>query len=451
MRLNRTSLLSAACILAWIPTSLWAQTRSAPVPRLSVSGSTRVRYEMIEGQPRAGFNDSDDLLSVRTTLAAQWTDAQWTIMGEVYDSRAYLADRRAPLTTGEINAVELVQAYVGRTVPLASKATLSLQAGRMMLNLGSRRLVAADDYRNTTNSYTGVRADLKIANGWSGTAIYTLPQQRLPDRFDSLRRNAVRIDRESFDLVLWGGLLTKANVLPAVSVEASFFHLGERDSPRLATRDRSLDTFGLRVFEDPKARHFDYNVEAFIQHGRASPSTTATSSRAQVSASFIHAEIGYSWASGWKPRLSIEYDRASGDAPGGRIGRFDTLFGMRRAELAPSGLYNAVGRANMSSPALRLEVTPDKRSDAFLSFRPLFLAERTDAFSTTGVRDQTGRAGRYAGEQVDARLRYWMIPKHVRLEVDGVYLRKSRFWQIAPNAPNSADTRYLSFNMTASF
>jgi hypothetical protein len=39
---------------------------------------------------------------------------------------------------------------------------LGLQAGRFTLNLGSRRLVAADDYRNTTNGYTGIRADLGL-------------------------------------------------------------------------------------------------------------------------------------------------------------------------------------------------------------------------------------------------------------------------------------------------
>ena len=31
------------------------------------------------------------------------------------------------------------------------------QAGRFTLNLGSRRLVAADDYRNATNGYTGLK------------------------------------------------------------------------------------------------------------------------------------------------------------------------------------------------------------------------------------------------------------------------------------------------------
>ena len=443
-----------------LPAILWlitfaapAAAQTAPVEKsgLLVTGSSRLRYEIIDGQPRAGFNTSDDLLSIRTTLAVQWKSNDWTIGAESYDSRAYLADQGTPLTTGEINAVELVQAYVGRTISLTPRTTLALQGGRMLLNLGSRRLVAADDYRNTTNSYTGVRADLKAPDGWAATAIYTLPQQRLPDRFGSLQHNAVRPDRESFDLVLWGGVASKAHVLGRTSVEASFLHLGERDSVRLATRDRSLNTVGLRVFQDARAQQLDYEIEMFLQSGRASLSTARASARPVVDARFVHVEIGYSWPSGWQPRVSFEYDRASGDAPGGDYGRFDTLFGMRRAELAPAGLYNAIGRANLSAPAVRLEVTPGKRTDGFVSIRPIWLAERTDSFSTTSVRDPSGLAGDYAGGQIDARFRYWVIPDRLRLEIDGVYLRKSRYWQQAPNAPNAADTRYVSFNATVGF
>jgi hypothetical protein len=53
----------------------------------------------------------------------------------------------------EVNALEMVQAFVEARAPdlLGKGSIASLQAGRFLLNLGSRRLVAADDYRNTTN------------------------------------------------------------------------------------------------------------------------------------------------------------------------------------------------------------------------------------------------------------------------------------------------------------
>ena len=80
--------------------------------------------------------------------------------------------------------------------------------------------------------------------------------------------------------------------------------------------------------------------------------------------------------------------------------------------------------------------------DAFVTYRPLFLADATDSFATTGVRDRTGRSGNFAGQQIETRLRYWIIPEAVLLDTGITYLIKGRFLQDAPNAPPTADTFY---------
>ncbi len=95
--------------------------------------------------------------------------------------------------------------------------------------------------------------------------------------------------------------------------------------------------------------------------------------------------------------LSVEFDYASGDSPGADYQRFDTLFGMRRADLAPSGIYNAIGRANLQSLGVRLEATPSARLEVMGTYRVLWAADRTDSFSTTGIRDASGAAGRHRG------------------------------------------------------
>ncbi|WP_307119631.1 alginate export family protein [Sphingomonas kyeonggiensis] len=418
---------------------------------LDVSGTVRIRYEAIENQPRAGFNRDDDLVNLRTTLLAKYDSGPVILAAELWDSRVYGGDAGTPVTTGETNTLELVQAYASGEVSLGRGSKAVIRGGRFLLNIGSRRLVAADDYRNTTNGYTGLNAEITARGGVTASLIYVLPQQRRPDNAASLRHNAVAPDREGFDLVLWGGTLAKARAFGPLLLEGSFYHLGERDMPGRPTRDRSLNTYGGRVLRDSAPGKLDAEIEAFYQSGRISASTAANAVTLPVSAWFVHGDAGYTFRAGWRPRIAVEYDRASGDRPGNRYGRFDTLFGMRRADLAPSGLYNAVGRANISSAGMRVEVTPSKRLDGLVSYHALWLAEPRDSFSTTGVRDATGRSGRFAGHQWDARLRWWVRPAALRFEADAVVLAKGRFLEEAPNANRGGTTLYGSLNLTASF
>ncbi len=271
------------------------------------------------------------------------------------------------------------------------------------------------------------RADrVVLTGGVTATLIYVLPQQRRPDDRAALARNAVAVDREGFDLALWGG--TAAHPIGSrVAAELSFYRLNERDTPGRPTRDRQLATYGGRLHREPAAAAADFEVEGFYQSGRSSVSTGASAGSLPVSAWFVHADAGYTLAGAWKPRVSIEYD------------------------LAPSGLYNAVGRANLSTPGGRIEIAPSKRVDAFASYHALYLAERTDSFSTTGVRDASGRSGSFAGHQFDARLRWWLRPAALRFEANAVILTKGRFLDAAPNAPAGGTTAYGSLNLTASF
>lgn len=283
-------------------------------------------------------------------------------------------------------------------------------------------MVANDDYRNTTNGFTGLRADVSAPGGIKGTVICVLPQSRLPDDGASLRDNKWALDKESFATVLWGGFLARQRKGSPILAEASFLHFGERDTPGRPTRDRSLNNIGFRVLTDPRQGHFDWGVEGIYQWGQISASTAPAAAVLPVSATFARLHAGYSFSGPWKPRLLMEFDRASGDGTGRTYGRFDPLYGMRRADLGPAGLYNAMGRTNILSPGLRLEITPSKRFDAFVGYRALWLVNSHDAFSTTGVRDSMGNSGSFAGHQFDVRLRHWLVPTRLRFEADGTYL-----------------------------
>ncbi|MDB5688276.1 MAG: hypothetical protein JWL91_152 [Sphingomonas bacterium] len=425
---------------------------SAEKGQLTLSGSFRARYEAIAGQARAGVDSKDGLISLRATLLAKYQASDAIrVAVEVYDSRTYGADRGTPLTNNEANALEPVQAYIAASFGKSGGTAVDVQAGRFLLNLGSRRLVAADDYRNTTTGHTGLHAEIAGPRGTRASLIYALPQQRRPDDFDALYDNKVVLDREDLNLVLWGGILAQDKAIGPAMAELTFFHLGEDDVTGRPNRNRSLDTFGGRVIRDPSPRTIDYEVEAFYQWGSIRSSAAADAGTLDVSAWFVHAEAGYTLPGGWKPRVAIEFDQVSGDGPGGKFGRFDTLFGMRRGDFAPSGIYSTTGRANVISPAIRLEAVPSKRMDWQVTWRPLWLASRYDAFGTSGVRDASGRSGDYAGHEVQGRLRYSIVPARLRFEFDGAYLAKGRFLRTAPNISSTKNAKYASFNLTATF
>ena len=439
-----------AAIVAEPPT---LQSAIGNPDHFKLSGSVRARYEVLDGQPRAGFRDEDEQLDLRSTLFAEYDAGVVRIGTELWDSRAWLAKPGSAISANEVNTLELVQAYVGADfdAPFGPGSKASIQVGRFTLNLGSRRLVAADDYRNTTNGYTGLRADLRTSGGVTAAAIYVLPQIRLPDDLPSVLDHDTQWDRESFDLQLWGGLVSRPDTLAGATAELGYFGLKERDWPAHPTRNRELDSFSVRLIREPKPSRLDFEVEGIYQTGSVRASTATTSATLDVEAWFIHADAGYTLPGSARLRFSLEYDRASGDAAGAKYGRFDTLFGMRRADLAPAGIYNAIGRANISTPGVRAEIAPSPRWDAFVTYHAMWLAEKTDSFSTTGVRDPAGASGSFAGHQLDARFRYWFVPGFLRAEVNAVWLAKGRFLDTAPNAPATGDTHYLATALTATF
>jgi hypothetical protein len=431
-----------------------AEPQAAAASALKLSGSFRIRQENLEGQYRPGFTQSsDDMLALRASLLAEWTSGPWKLAGEISDSRAFETHDGGVLSANEVNTFEPVQAYVSRefAAPFGKGSSLTLQAGRFLMNLGSRRLVASDEFRNTPQGSTGVRTDLRLASKAQLTAFYVLPQQRRPDDAASLRDNDFELDHSGRDQQLWGVVGSKPALLPGGALgELTYVRFLEQDHGARPTRNRALHSIGVRAIRDPKADQFDYEIEGILQTGHIRASTAVNAVLQDVDAFFVHGDAGYTFSSRGKPRLSLEYDYASGDGPGTEYQRFDTLFGMRRADLAPSGIYGLLGRANLESLGVRVEAT-GARLDAMASWRLLWAADARDSFSTSGVRDASGAAGRRAGSQFDGRLRYWLMPARVRAEVNAIWFNRAGLMRHAPNASAHGDTIYFTTAITLTF
>lgn len=431
---------SALSLLALLLLTLGAAGRAhAQDDGFAWSGAARVRYESLANQFRAGLNGSDQILSARISLRGEYRRGAWLFGGEFMDNRAWLADAGSPLSTSEVNALELVQIYAAYDFGAAQ-----LTAGRFTLDIGSRRLIERPNYRNTMNAYTGARLDWDAPGGIDLIAFYTLPVQRLPADGPSLLDNEAAWDEETGDIRFWGLSATKRGLAAGASLEMYVYGLTEEDGD-FATRDRDIVTPGVRVWRDPAAGAFDFDLEAALQRGEARASANAADiADLDVEAGFAHLEAGYTFAAPWSPRVAASYDYGSGDADptDGAYERFDNLFGSRSNDFAPTGFYGALGFANISSPAVRVEFAPHARITAHATYRELRLDEAADAFASTGVRDPAGLSGDYAGRQIEARARITLIPNKLRLDVGGAVLMADGFLVDAPNATGEGDAAY---------
>ncbi len=437
--------------------SLALSSLAGPVPAdepsgLRLSGAVRMRQEFLDGQYRPGLPDHDQQLTLRTTLRADWRRNQWRLYGEAMDSRAW-RDVATPTAT-DTNVFEPSQLFVERELHSATGANLAVrvQVGRFAMNPGSRRLIASGDYSNTWNSYTGLRADVDLPAGGGATLFHVLPQRRMPDDAASLRAQRFGLDHEGLGQQLWGVFLARPATLPGSALlELTYVGFRERDRGMRATRDRQLQNLGLRAMKDPARQDWDYELECIYQFGSVNADTTVNAPRLAARAHFLHAEAGYSIAHALRPRLSLEYDQASGDGPGATWRRFDTLFGIRHPDLAPGGLYALLARANLRSAGMRVEIAPGPRFEMFAAGRVAWADSATDSFSSGNIRDASGAAGRFAGTQLDARLRYWLVPKQLRAEINATWFRPGGLMRDAPNAAGHGNTSYLAAALNYSF
>ncbi len=421
---------------------------------LILRGSLRTRIEAIDGQFRPGFPDADALMSSRLILFGEYDFGRIRLGAELRDARGYGERHGSSTSVNEVNALEPTQAYATLDLDgLAGKgSTGGLTAGRFTMEIGSGRLVGRPDFSNSVSSFTGLRLELRDKSRDQLTAFWTEPSLRGPVNADQIRDNAVGWDRAQSNVHFFGASATKA-MAKGVRLEAFVYRLVENDRPDRPTRNRRLITYGVRLLRPAKVGSIDFEVEGARQTGSTRLSTTDSDLRdVSVRAYNIHAEIGRKFAGGWSPRISLHADRASGDgAVANRYERFDTLFGATRADFGPGGLYGPLTRSNLESIGLRAELAPTKRIDGFVMTRALWLQEASDSFAKTNVRDRKALSGRYAGTQIEGRVRYWLIPGRLRLETGAAYLAKGRFLQSAPTAPATGDTKYGYFDIATEF
>jgi len=419
-----------------------------PSPRISLTANHRSRFEFLSDQFRLGQQGDDQAFVMRTLLHGTLQPLEGITLGaELQDSRAFTSDGTL-LTTTTVNAAELLRAYVDVHHDLLG-GNLRLTGGRITMDVGSRRFVARNRFRNTINGFTGLDAEWR-SPGDDRTvlrAFWVLPVQRLPGAAQQrrLRDNAVEFDEEGLDVQLWGVFLAH-QLANGLELEHYTFGLHEDDGPRRPTRDRGLYTTGGRLLRPAAKSTIDYQIEFALQWGRSRATALPADVRSlDHFAHFEHVEVGYTFDAPWRPRVALEYDYASGDEKSGdgKNGRFDTLFGARRFDFGPTGIYGPFARSNINTPGVRVQLRPQEQVTGFVAYRAYWLASDRDRWTTTGLVDPTGNSGSFLGHQLEFRIRWRPLPGNLQLEMGYAHLFDGEFIQQAPNSPSQGDSNYV--------
>lgn len=421
---------------------------------LILGGEARIRYESLDGQYRIGRTGSDQAWVTRVLFFAGAETKLGDFAFEFQDARAFGDDRGTPLSASMVNALEVLQ--LSYTLNLAREnagAGHALKVGRFTMNIGSRRFVERNDYRNVINAYSGVHWRSRWRGGATLDAFYTVPVRKYPRNQDDLIDNEFEADEENWGRRFWGLHLQRPGLAYDSQLDLLVYGLHESDRSDLPTPNRKVFAPGFRFFRHARPGGLDFDLEGAYRFGsRKRTALDEPGAELDVEAAMLHAEVGYTFRGDWKVRIGLEYDLASGDDdPEDDVyGRYERFYGTRRRDLGNTGIHGPLTRSNVSVAGIRVSFSRG-RWDGRAHVQQARLDSATDFWVVAGLRDPGGASSRDLGTTFDARVRYWLLPENLRLEVVGSTLRFGKFPKRVPNGPEDDRALYGALQLTAYF
>jgi hypothetical protein len=338
----------------------WSPTRSLP-PWLHLGGQIRGRFEYPTGASMVNAGSDGYYLSrLRVELGIK--PVSWlTFFAQAQDARTGAYNTPAPTTMHD--PLDLRQAYV--SVAREGPVTATLRAGRQELAFGGERLIGPSDWGM---SRTFDALDLSLVHGRA--------------RLDLLAGSPVLIDSSRFDRHkpgehFYGAYGSVRNVAPGVNLEPYLLFKQTLlvKSETGVPGDGLVVSPGVRVFGKAPGR-LDYIVEVVVQRGSYSADRVVAT--------------GQSYSAGWtvvnsafQPRLSVEYNYASGDstARDGRRGTFDQFYPSNHGYY---GMIDQFGWKNLKNQRIGFDCLPSKKIKLRVDFNEFYLATVLDSLYNSG-------------------------------------------------------------------
>ncbi len=428
---------------------------ASAAPRLRISGSQRTRYERLDPQFRKGFDDSDQVVALQTSVVFDWSLDAFEVAGEIMDSRGELNDEGS-FVTNTVDTLEPIQAYVAwhKKGMFDDSGDSTVRVGRMTLDIGKRRLISRNRYRNTVNNFLGADWNWHDGDGRNLRLFYFQPMIIEPADAASQLDNDVGLDHAARGTRLLGAYYQLPPLADKSVVETYLFDYDVNPPQSNVAAAAHFTAAGARAFRTPKLGGWGYEVEGVWESGRAGGTVNgAARSNLDLDATFLHLEAGYAFDTRMRPTLLVQYDYASGDQDPNAtsIERFNSLFGSRRSDFGPTSIYGPISRSNIDTPGLRLTLTPKLRWQSMLSYRWLFLAEARDQWVGSGWSDPTGKSGRTIGKQFEGSFTWTAIPNRLSVEPGFAHLELGRFARQVQGAAFRGDPLYFYLAITTTF
>jgi hypothetical protein len=389
---------------------------------LDIGLDYRARFESRDNDFRRNRDTSDEPILLRTRAFVAIKDIldplRFTL--EVEDARRNNSQFTRDFDTRDVNYVEPIQAYAElffKETPLGkddlgNDRPISIKAGRHAFEYLDRRLLARNEWRNTTNNFQGIRAAIgQQKNDWQLDLLALKPVQRLTNQLDEVDHS-----QDLYGVIgdwrRWSEYVTLQPYYLRLLQDGDRVELDANGKTALPnTRiDRDIHTAGIRAYGVVGKTGWDYDVNYAKQWGEQDRRAGNGNFIAELDheAYAYNLEAGYTFTHPWKPRLSASYGFASGDknSTDGKNQRFERLFGFAR----PWSNNDYFQMENVSAPKVRVEFEPKLsfleglKVDAGYSWYRLD-SER-DRWNGAGLRDTSGQSGKDVGEEVDVRVRF---------------------------------------------
>jgi Alginate export len=350
--------------------------------------------ERVEGLDNAGFTSGRDdmyfLSRFRFTATATGKSIGATV--QLHDARVgdkSVGPQGAPFKA----AFDLRQAFVDIG---NAKAPVAARLGRQELVFGDQRLVGHAGWLNAARSFDAARVTFRHKAA----------------QVDVFAGSVVRILDDEFDRSgngnrFGGAYVSSGRIVPHGTTEPYVFYRRDTNVRGETGTFDALDqvTTGTRLVGKLPAR-LDYNVEMDLQRGSLGPDS--------VRAWAGHWQIRETFVASATPRLTAEYNYATGDADptDGVRGTFDQLYPTAHDKY---GLADQVGWRNIHHVRGGFELTPWKATPISVNYHSYWLAERRDAlYAASGAalaRVAAGAASSRVGQEIDVQIARPLFPQ----------------------------------------